>query len=65
MIELPKQGEFHELAANTRTKADCEYYEREFYARARAVMDKQFESCDIVVAFGDSSLCIYSSGAGE
>lgn len=36
----------------------------EMLKRAHEGLDKQFQSCDIIVAYADSSLCRYSSATG-
>lgn len=36
----------------------------EMLKRAHENLEKQFQSCDIIVAYADSSLCQYSSAAG-
>ncbi|KAH8805331.1 amidase signature domain-containing protein [Xylogone sp. PMI_703] len=63
-LKLPKQGELHELVANSRTEAHAKAMKTEMQRRAHENLEKQFQSCDIIVAYADSSLCRYSSAAG-
>jgi len=62
--EFPKQDELEAVLAGKTTAGAHEAMLVELRRRGRGGLDRVFENADVVVAFAESSLCMYSSAAG-